>query len=105
MRSKWKGYYLDNILIKFLNEKERLFERNWLELKTSLRASHIVDDMLGNIMYVHAGNDYKDCVITNKLVGIKIGQLVDTKKTPKADTQTKAQRRWRQEKRLKKKHK
>lgn len=104
MRSKWKGYYVEKVIFQFIKSEDRAFEGNkWLFKKTSLRSSVFVDDLVGKVLFIHNGREHVDVVLPERYISYKIGQFVWTKEYPDPYTQTKIEKRKRQEKRQEKK--
>jgi len=72
MRSKWKGLYIDNILIKFLRSKEIILNERWLLKKPSVRRSVFTSDFLNKTMVIHTGNEIVEKQFSKKIFKFKI---------------------------------
>jgi len=107
-RSKKKGEYIDSILwesiikefksIKHKEEKD-LGKKEEVELsakniegrlkpieiviKTSARRTTIIPGLIGITMIIHNGKEYKRIKITKEMVGHKLGEYSETKRTAK----------------------
>ena len=76
-RSLKKGPFVDqHLLVKVLNQNEA-GTRN--VIKTWSRRSMIVPDMLGHTIAVHDGRKHIPVVITESMVGHKLGEFAMTR--------------------------
>ena len=69
-RAKWKIPYIDMCLLK----KEKVNQKIWS------RASIIPTSLIGTIVSVYNGHDFKRIMITRKRVGFKFGEFSLTRK-------------------------
>jgi ribosomal protein S19 len=68
-RPKWKSPYVNKNL--FINQ---------LEIKTTARNSEIIPKFLGQIFLIHNGKTFIKILITEEMVGHKLGEFVFTRK-------------------------
>ena len=68
-RSLWKGYFLNNYLLKERNKKNK---------KIWCRNSSIPSFLMGQMVLVHNGKDFRKVLITREKVGFKFGEFVFT---------------------------
>jgi len=69
-RSLWKGYFLNNYLLKEINKKNK---------KIWCRNSSIPSFLMGQMVLVHNGKDFRKVLITREKVGFKFGEFVFTR--------------------------
>jgi len=69
-RSLWKGYFLNNYLLKGINRKNK---------KIWCRNSSIPSFLMGQMVLVHNGKDFRKVLITREKVGFKFGEFVFTR--------------------------
>ena len=69
-RSKWKGPYIDSCITK----QEKVNQKIWS------RASTIPFFLIGTIVSVYNGRDFKRIIITRKRIGFKFGEFSLTRK-------------------------
>jgi len=105
MRSKWKGLFIDDILIKFLCSKELILNEKWLQKKPRVRRSVFIQDFLNKTIVIHTGNDIIEKQFAKKFVNLKFGQLAISKFRPVHKSETKLKRRMRHERHMRRKHK
>jgi len=105
MRSKWKGIYVDNILIKFLRSKDIILSEKWLLKKPSVRRSTFISDFLEKTMVIHTGNDFIERQFSRKYLNLKFGQIAISKYAPSHKSETKWKRKMRHERHMRRKHK
>ncbi|TFK17816.1 ribosomal protein S19/S15 [Coprinopsis marcescibilis] len=74
-RSAWKGPYF----VAFPQLKDALL--NHTEIKTDARACTILPSFVGARFAVHNGKNYVPVLITQDMVGHKLGEFAHTKKT------------------------
>jgi small subunit ribosomal protein S19 len=72
-RSKWKGPYIETVLLKPSNSKQKTDQ-----YKAS-RNSEIVPKFLGITFDVHNGKNYSEVTVTNDMIGHKFGEFVFTR--------------------------
>ena len=76
-RSSKKGPYVDAKLMKKIvaadPEKRKV-------IKTWARASSIAPEMVGHLMGVHNGRDFIEVLISEEMVGHKLGEFAPTRK-------------------------
>ena len=75
-RSLKKGPYICNSLFKNIKNNE---SGNRKPIKTKSRASMILPDMIGFTIAVHNGRDYVPLLITEDMVGYKLGEFAPTR--------------------------
>lgn len=76
-RSLKKGPYVD---AKLLKKVSKLKQGDKTPIKTWARASTITPEMVGFIMAVHNGRAHVPVVMTENMVGHKLGEFVPTRK-------------------------
>lgn len=76
-RSAKKGYYVDERLLKRVNEQNEKNEHR--VLKTWSRASTIFPEMVGHTIAVHDGRKHVPVYITEEMVGHKMGEFAPTR--------------------------
>lgn len=76
-RSAKKGYYVDERLLKRINEQNEKNEHR--VLKTWSRASTIFPEMVGHTIAVHDGKKHVPVYITEEMVGHKLGEFAPTR--------------------------
>ena len=75
-RSLWKGYFLNNSLFKHSKK---------INLKIWSRSSTVPSFLIGKMVLVHSGKEFKKILITREKVGFKFGEFVFTRsKIPKS---------------------
>jgi small subunit ribosomal protein S19 len=70
-RSKWKGMFCNLKFLKLTSKKN---------LKIWSRSSSIPFFLLGKIVFVHNGKDFKKIFITREKIGYKFGEFSFTRK-------------------------
>ena len=76
-RSSKKGPFVDENLIKKINNAKRAGDRN--PIKTWARASSITPEMVGLTLEVHNGKKHLPVYITESMVGHKLGEFAATR--------------------------
>ena len=76
-RSSWKGPFVDGHLLKNI-EKARTSGRNEV-VKTYSRRSTILPSMLGVTLGVYNGKQFIPVVITDNMIGHKVGEFAATR--------------------------
>ncbi|MCR4261142.1 MAG: 30S ribosomal protein S19 [Candidatus Colwellbacteria bacterium] len=76
-RSSIKGPYID---AKLLKKMGRLPAGSKQVIKTWSRASSIAPEMVGFVFGVHNGRDFIEVIISEDMVGHKLGELSPTRK-------------------------
>ncbi len=76
-RSAKKGFYVDERLLKRINEQNEKNEHR--VLKTWSRASTIFPEMVGHTIAVHDGRKHVPVYITEEMVGHKLGEFAPTR--------------------------
>ncbi len=76
-RSAKKGYYVDERLLKRINEQNEKNEHR--VLRTWARASTIFPEMVGHTIAVHDGRKHVPVYITEEMVGHKLGEFAPTR--------------------------
>ena len=68
-RSKWKGPHVSSVLLDNRNE-----------IYTTFRNSEIIPTFVGKTFYVHNGQKYTKLLITEKMIGHKLGEFSFSRK-------------------------
>ena len=76
-RSAKKGFYVDERLLKRINEQNEKNEHR--VLKTWSRASTIFPEMVGHTIAVHDGRKHVPVYISEEMVGHKLGEFAPTR--------------------------
>ncbi len=76
-RSIWKGPFIDGYLLKKI-EAVRASGKN-TPIKTWSRRSTILPNMIGITFAVHNGNKFIPVLITDQMIGHKIGEFAPTR--------------------------
>ncbi|EDU39041.1 ribosomal protein S19 [Clostridium sporogenes ATCC 15579] len=76
-RSVKKGPYIQEVLLKRINEMNKNGEKK--VLKTWSRSSTIFPQMIGHTVAVHDGRKHVPVYITEDMVGHKLGEFVLTR--------------------------
>ncbi len=76
-RSLYKGPYVDE---KLLKKVSKLKPADAVVIKTWARASVISPEMVGFIFGVHNGKDHIEVLVTEDMVGHRLGEFSPTKK-------------------------
>ena len=74
-RSKWKGPFVNNNLLN----KVKLTE-NKKEIQTKSRNSTILPVFVGKHFKIHNGKTFHKILITEKMIGYKLGEFSPTRK-------------------------
>jgi len=87
-RSKWKGNFLNKAIEK-LAQKKRLNSKK--KIKIWSRNSVIPSFLIGKIVFIHNGKEFKKITITREKIGFKFGEFSSTRffKAKKTDNKTK----------------
>ena len=72
-RSKWKGPYIETVLLKPSNIKQKT------DKYKASRNSEIIPKFLGTTFDVHNGKSYSEVTVTNDMIGHKFGEFVCTR--------------------------
>ncbi len=79
-RSTKKGPYCNpKLLAKVIKAKEAATKINRVVIKTWSRRSTIVPDFIGVTMMIHNGKDFIALLVTEDLVGYKLGEFAKTR--------------------------
>lgn len=92
-RSGWKGPYVAVTLLQDVIKLARKYPEWWSQgrfqgmkvpetINTHSRASTILPDFLGCRFGVHNGNSYVPIEVKDTMVGHRLGEFAQTKKTP-----------------------
>lgn len=84
-RSKWKGYFIENTIRKWIKklirfnklnqkQKERLLKRPLVK-KIQSRSSTILPIFVGQTVSIHNGRNFYKYLIKENMVGHKFGEL------------------------------
>lgn len=76
-RSLYKGPYVDEKLLKKVGKSK---PADAVVIKTWARASVISPEMVGYIFGVHNGKDHIEVLVTEDMVGHRLGEFSPTKK-------------------------
>lgn len=76
-RSVKKGPFVDDYMIKKINELNRKSEKRVIQ--TWSRRSTITPDFIGHTIAVHNGNKFIPVYITENMVGHKLGEFAPTR--------------------------
>ncbi len=76
-RSRKKGPYIEESLLKKVDAVVRSGQRT--TIKTWSRASTVMPDMVGLIIAVHDGRRHVPVLITENMVGHKLGEFAPTR--------------------------
>jgi len=80
-RVKWKGPYVSNKLLKkFIKKQNDTNSLYSFELNTKSRSSTITPLFIGGIINVHNGKNFTKVLITEDMVGKKLGEFSPTRK-------------------------
>ena len=74
-RSKWKGPFVNNTLLN----KVKLTE-NKKEIQTKSRSSTVLPFFVGKCFKIHNGKIFHKILITEKMIGYKLGEFSPTRK-------------------------
>lgn len=74
-RSKWKGPFVNNILLN----KVKL-TKNKKEIQTKSRSSTVLPSFVGKCFKIHNGKIFHKILITEKMIGYKLGEFSPTRK-------------------------
>lgn len=76
-RSSKKGPYVDQKLLKKVEERTRAGEKE--PIKTWARASQIPPEFVGHRFLVHNGKNFIEVFITEDMVGHRLGEFAPTR--------------------------
>jgi small subunit ribosomal protein S19 len=76
-RSLKKGYFVDDHLIKKVNDLNSKNEKR--VIKTWSRRSTIIPDMIGHTFAVHNGLKHVPVFVTENMIGHKLGEFAPTR--------------------------
>ena len=74
-RSKWKGPFVNNTL---LNKVELTESKK--EIQTKSRSSTVLPSFVGKCFKIHNGKIFHKVLITEKMIGHKLGEFSPTRK-------------------------
>jgi ribosomal protein S19 len=72
-RSKWKGNFIDNSVLKLSFQKKK-------QLKIWSRRSVIPSFLIGDTVLIYNGKEFKKVKITREKVGFKFGEFSTTRR-------------------------
>ncbi len=72
-RSKWKGNFIDNSIIKLSTQNKK-------QLKVWSRRSVIPAFLIGATVLIYSGKEFKKVKITREKVGFKFGEFSTTRR-------------------------
>ncbi len=76
-RSAQKGPYIDEKLMKKVMKQKQLKEHT--AIKTWARSSQIAPEMVGHKFAIHNGRIFKEVLITESMVGHRLGEFSPTR--------------------------
>lgn len=78
-RAKWKSPYVkSDLLIKFFAKKDT---KNYqFEITTKSRATTVIPCFVGKFFNIHNGNNFSKILITENMIGSKLGEFSPTRK-------------------------
>ncbi|HNQ92026.1 MAG TPA: 30S ribosomal protein S19 [Alphaproteobacteria bacterium] len=76
-RSVWKGPFVDGHLLKKVEEVRQSGKNT--PIKTWSRRSTILPQMVGLTMAVHNGNKFIPVLVTDNMIGHKLGEFAHTR--------------------------
>jgi len=76
-RSTWKGPFIDGHLLKKVEEVRQSGKNT--PIKTWSRRSTILPQMVGLTMAVHNGNKFIPVLVTDNMIGHKLGEYAHTR--------------------------
>ena len=76
-RSSKKGPYIDQKLMKKVTAKKQNGARE--QIKTWARASQIPPEFVGHRFLVHTGRDFKEILVSEAMVGHRLGEFAPTR--------------------------
>lgn len=75
-KSIWKVPFIDEFLLKNIIKKKKF-------IQTTSRSSIILKSFIGLTFFVHNGRNYKKLIITEDMIGHKLGEFAFTRKIGK----------------------
>ena len=76
-RSSWKGPFVDGHLLKKVEEVRQSGKNT--PIKTWSRRSTILPPMVGLTLAVHNGNKFIPVLVTDNMIGHKVGEFAPTR--------------------------
>ncbi len=76
-RSAWKGPFIDGHLLKKVDEVRQSGKNT--PIKTWSRRSTILPQMVGLTLAVHNGNKFIPVLVTDNMIGHKVGEFAPTR--------------------------
>ena len=76
-RSVWKGPFIDGYLLKKVEDLRESGKNT--PIKTWSRRSTILPNMIGITFAVHNGNKFVPVLVTDQMIGHKLGEFVPTR--------------------------
>lgn len=76
-RSSKKGPFIDQKLLKKILRQKTLQERN--PIKTWARSSQIAPEFVGHKLAIHNGRIFMEILITEDMVGHRLGEFASTR--------------------------
>ena len=83
-RSKWKGPFTDQYLIKKIEKLTKLKKQGKKQnfvVRTWSRRSNILPNFVGYTFQIHNGQTFKSITVNNDMVGHKLGEFALTRKS------------------------
>ena len=85
-RSFWKPPYIKYNLVNDVLSKKN-------NIKTKSRSSIILQSFIGSVLFVYTGRMYKKIIITENMVGHKLGEFAFTRKIGRIHMKKKKKKR------------
>jgi len=76
-RSSKKGPYVDQVLLEKIMEQKRTGDKK--AVKTWSRSSQVPPEFVGHKIAVHKGNGFTEVLISENMVGHRLGEFAPTR--------------------------
>ena len=80
VRSKWKGPYIEQKLLKQIIKNINSKGKSYSYIKTRSKESYIMPFFVGLSFQVYNGKNYIKLKINDNMIGYKLGEFVATRK-------------------------
>jgi small subunit ribosomal protein S19 len=90
-RSIWKGPFVDRYLLKKVEQAQNSGSN--MPIKTWSRRSTILPNMVGVTFAVHNGKKFVPVLVTDKMIGHKLGEFAPTRSSQGHAADKKAKRK------------
>jgi len=80
VRSKWKGPYIEQKLLKQIIKNINSKGKSYSYIKTRSKESYIMPFFVGLNFQVYNGKNYIKLKINDNMIGYKLGEFVATRK-------------------------